>query len=146
MWSFEAIFTSITFPFLFAVMFGDIGHGLIMFLFALYIVLKEKQLAARRIEDEASGLSCSHIHAWLQIRKRTFNHLFTALMNSFNFLVHLIVSSFIYFVSQIFKTFFNGRYIILLMGAFSVYTGFIYNDIFSKSLNIFGSQWQAPHK
>uniref|UniRef100_A0A673WZA2 V-type proton ATPase subunit a n=1 Tax=Salmo trutta TaxID=8032 RepID=A0A673WZA2_SALTR len=88
-------YTIITFPFLFAVMFGDLGHGVVMACFALWMVLKEK----------------SHKH------KRSDNEIWTV--------------------------FFEGRYIILMMGLFSVYTGLIYNDCFSKSLNIFGSGWSV---
>uniref|UniRef100_A0A665URB8 V-type proton ATPase subunit a n=1 Tax=Echeneis naucrates TaxID=173247 RepID=A0A665URB8_ECHNA len=79
-----APYTIITFPFLFAVMFGDLGHGMVMTL--------------------ADICLCCF---------------------------------------QIWATFFNGRYIILTMGLFSIYTGLIYNDCFSKSLNIFGSGWSV---
>lgn len=90
-------YTIITFPFLFAVMFGDLGHGALMFLFAAWMVMKEKPLMSLKTDNE------------------------------------------------IWKIFFGGRYIILLMGLFSMYTGLIYNDVFSKSLNLFGSNWRVNY-
>jgi V-type H+-transporting ATPase subunit a len=51
---FTAPYTIITFPFLFAVMFGDTGHGLLMALFGGYLVLREKPLAAKKIQSDVS--------------------------------------------------------------------------------------------
>lgn len=39
------MFTIVTFPFLFAVMFGDLGHGAMMFFAAAFLCAYEKQLA-----------------------------------------------------------------------------------------------------
>jgi len=88
-----ATFTIITFPFLFAVMFGDAGHGIILTIFALYLVIKEKQLANQKL-------------------------------------------------NEIIDTMFQGRYMLLLMGLFSIYTGLIYNEAFAVPIDIFGSNWR----
>lgn len=50
-----APYTIITFPFLFAVMFGDVGHGLLMFLFALAMVLAENRPAVKMARNEVRG-------------------------------------------------------------------------------------------
>uniref|UniRef100_A0A672QZX0 V-type proton ATPase subunit a n=1 Tax=Sinocyclocheilus grahami TaxID=75366 RepID=A0A672QZX0_SINGR len=73
----------------------NLGHGVIMALFALWMVLYENDRKLKKTRNE------------------------------------------------IWNIFFEGRYIILLMGIFSVYTGLIYNDCFSKSLNLFGSGWNV---
>lgn len=49
-----APYTIITFPFLFAIMFGDMGHGMLMALFGGWMVLKEKPLAAKKSDNEVN--------------------------------------------------------------------------------------------
>ena len=83
--------TIVTFPFLFAVMFGDFGHGFLLFCAASAMIYWEKPL--KKVRDE------------------------------------------------LFIMAYYGRYIMLMMGIFSMYTGLIYNDVFSKSLSIFSSAW-----
>ncbi|PGH34482.1 V-type H+-transporting ATPase subunit I [[Emmonsia] crescens] len=87
--------TIITFPFLFAVMFGDFGHGMLMTMVATGMILFERKLLKTKL-DELTAMA------------------------------------------------FYGRYIMLMMGIFSMYTGLIYNDIFSRSMEIFPSAWQWP--
>ncbi|KAL4976639.1 V-type ATPase, V0 complex, 116kDa subunit family [Aspergillus desertorum] len=89
------LYTVVTFPFLFAVMFGDFGHGFLMALAAAAMIFWERQLSKTKL-DELTYMA------------------------------------------------FYGRYIMLMMGIFSMYTGLIYNDIFSKSFTVFSSSWKWP--
>ncbi|CAA7020639.1 unnamed protein product [Microthlaspi erraticum] len=82
------VFTIVTFPFLFAVMFGDWGHGICLLLATMYLIVREKKLASQKLGD-------------------------------------------------IMEMAFGGRYVIMMMSLFSIYTGFIYNEFFSIALPLF---------
>ncbi|KAK4481444.1 hypothetical protein RD792_012338 [Penstemon davidsonii] len=84
-----AVYTIVTFPFLFAVMFGDWGHGICLFLATLYFILREKKLSRQKLGD-------------------------------------------------IMEMAFGGRYVIMMMALFSIYTGLIYNEFFSVPFELFG--------
>mmetsp|Transcript_13607 Transcript_13607/g.33435 ORF Transcript_13607/g.33435 Transcript_13607/m.33435 type:complete len:874 (-) Transcript_13607:923-3544(-) len=83
------VFTIMTFPFLFAVMFGDFGHGFLMLLFAAVLLWNEKKMSKMQLDD-------------------------------------MTVMAF------------GGRYCILLMAIFSIFTGALYNEFFSIPMAIFG--------
>jgi len=76
-----AVFTMITFPWQFGIMFGDVGHGIILTLFGIFMIYKEKEWEKKKI-------------------------------------------------SEMIEMFYAGRYLIVLMGLFSIYQGFLYNEFF----------------
>jgi len=51
-----ALFTAATFPFLFGVMYGDIGHGLFLFCAGLFLIWKEKENDSVKLSEMAEGL------------------------------------------------------------------------------------------
>lgn len=83
-----ALFAIVTFPFLFGIMFGDIGHGFILFLFALYLCIQKDDIIQSKSPLKAA---------------------------------------------------LKARYLLLLMGLFACYCGWMYNDLLSIPLNLFGS-------
>jgi len=74
-------------PFKFGVMFGDIGHGMLLFLAGIFLCRK---------------------HATLKPNTQIYNHIV-----------------------------FKARYIVVLLGFFALYSGFIYNNLFSLPIGLF---------
>ncbi|EDW62137.1 V-type proton ATPase 116 kDa subunit a 1 [Drosophila virilis] len=96
-----APYTIITFPFLFAIMFGDLGHGIILTFFACALIYQEKSIE--------------------EFKRTNLND------------------------NEILNILYAGRYIVLLMGLFSIYIGLIYNDVVSRPMNLFGSSWSCVY-
>ncbi|KAJ6306396.1 hypothetical protein OIU78_021668 [Salix suchowensis] len=46
-----SVYTIVTFPFLFAIMFGDWGHGICLLLATLYLIIREKKLSSQKLGD-----------------------------------------------------------------------------------------------
>eukprot|EP00735_Rhodelphis_limneticus_P011062 TRINITY_DN4111_c0_g1::TRINITY_DN4111_c0_g1_i1::g.2154::m.2154 TRINITY_DN4111_c0_g1::TRINITY_DN4111_c0_g1_i1::g.2154 ORF type:complete len:1005 (-),score=260.76,sp/P25286/VPP1_RAT/34.06/4e-122,sp/P25286/VPP1_RAT/58.91/2e-33,V_ATPase_I/PF01496.14/9.7e-193,stn_TNFRSF12A/PF12191.3/0.19 TRINITY_DN4111_c0_g1_i1:184-3198(-) len=91
-----APFTAITFPFLFAVMFGDAGHGLMLAVMGAYLVWRHSRRPPVDPDTDSE---------------------FTVFLD-------------------------GARYLILLMGVFSIYTGLLYNEFFAIPLDLFGTKWE----
>jgi V-type H+-transporting ATPase subunit a len=84
-----AIFTVVSFPFIFGVMYGDIGHGAILLALGIFLCTRNQ------------------------------NHIKQA--------------------SDTLLVFLQLKYLILLMGFFSVFAGFMYNDFLSMGTRLFGT-------
>eukprot|EP00753_Platysulcus_tardus_P014977 PLAT4698.1.p1 GENE.PLAT4698.1~~PLAT4698.1.p1 ORF type:complete len:928 (-),score=549.17 PLAT4698.1:190-2973(-) len=52
-----AMFTAVTFPFMYGVMFGDIGHGSIIFLFGLLLCFNERSLLRKMRQGKLSEIA-----------------------------------------------------------------------------------------
>ncbi|XP_020576446.1 V-type proton ATPase subunit a1-like [Phalaenopsis equestris] len=46
-----SVYSVVTFPFLFAVMFGDWGHGICLLLAALFLIIRERKLGSQKLDS-----------------------------------------------------------------------------------------------
>eukprot|EP00435_Cladocopium_sp_Y103_P015686 s3411_g3.t2 len=83
-----ALLSVVTFPFIFGMMYGDVGHGTLLFLAGLWLCKNAESLR------------------------------FTQ------------------------PTLFMVRYMVVSLGFFAIYAGFMYNDFFSVGLQLFDSRWK----
>jgi V-type H+-transporting ATPase subunit a len=76
-------------------MFGDFGHGMLMTMFASFLIYKEQALMGKPL-------------------------------------------------NEMIKTCFDGRYVLLPMGLFSMYVGLLYNECFSIPIDLCTTNWSYP--
>ncbi|XP_040923256.1 V-type proton ATPase 116 kDa subunit a isoform X13 [Toxotes jaculatrix] len=109
-----APYTIITFPFLFAVMFGDMGHGVLMTCAALYLVIRESRLLAQKSDNEIWNVATN---------KLTF-------LNSFKMKMSVILGV-IHMLFGVTLSLFNHLY---FKKPLNIFLGFIPEIVFMASL------------
>eukprot|EP00929_Paragymnodinium_shiwhaense_P095925 TRINITY_DN5724_c0_g1_i5.p1 TRINITY_DN5724_c0_g1~~TRINITY_DN5724_c0_g1_i5.p1 ORF type:complete len:812 (-),score=250.07 TRINITY_DN5724_c0_g1_i5:234-2669(-) len=87
-----ALFACVTFPFIFGMMYGDIGHGTLLLLAGIFLCMNSESMR--------------------------------------------------YSSPELFK----GRYMVLSMGIFATFAGFMYNDFFSLGVQLFESRFECPEE
>eukprot|EP00929_Paragymnodinium_shiwhaense_P095921 TRINITY_DN5724_c0_g1_i1.p1 TRINITY_DN5724_c0_g1~~TRINITY_DN5724_c0_g1_i1.p1 ORF type:complete len:811 (-),score=239.12 TRINITY_DN5724_c0_g1_i1:206-2638(-) len=87
-----ALFACVTFPFIFGMMYGDIGHGTLLLLTGIYLCANSEGMR--------------------------------------------------YSAPELFK----ARYMVLSMGIFATFAGFMYNDFFSLGVQLFESRFECPEE
>ena len=111
-------FTIITFPFLFGIMFGDVGHGLILFFITLYLFnLANKN---RKKQGPINSDELPFINDKKNNNSREINILDSP-------------------EDSMLKSFVQYRYFFLLCSIFGIFCGFMYNEFFAIPLNLFGT-------
>jgi V-type H+-transporting ATPase subunit a len=87
-----ALFATVTFPFIFGMMYGDVGHGSLLACFGLFLCVKGKKLL-----DMEGG-----------------------------------------------ETLYWVRFLVLQLGIYATFAGFLYNDMFSVGLQLFDTRFEGP--
>ena len=103
-------FTIVTFPFLFGIMFGDMGHGLILLVISLYLF-------------------------YLANKGRRNNRNNSDAMPEMNVEENILDSK----EDSMLKSLVQFRYFFLICSFFGIFCGLMYNEFFSIPLDLFGS-------